>query len=72
MTEFYAKADDLVRCQQSIDSRRPVTITGLTTDGRLAAFTGHVDQVEIGHRGYPDYPLRVTMADATQIDPGKP
>jgi hypothetical protein len=71
MTEFYAKADDLVRCQQSIDSRRPVTVTGIATDGRLATFTGHVEQVEIGHRGYPDYPLRVTMADAAQVAVGK-
>lgn len=68
MTHFYARGDELMRCQQSIDLHRAVTITGLTVDGRVAAFTGQVENVEIGHRAYRDYPLRVTMPDALQVD----
>jgi hypothetical protein len=43
---------------------RPITIIGLTADGKTREFTGMVHSVESGHTLHPGYPLRVTMLDS--------
>ena len=63
MSQFYAQAVDLVRCQQSIAAKMPITITGLL-DGKVRAFSGIVQSVETGHTIHPGYPLRVTIPDS--------
>jgi hypothetical protein len=42
MSQFYAKVEDERKCQESSLSRQPITITGLTDDGNIRAFTGTV------------------------------
>lgn len=59
--QFYAQAQDEDRCRHSVLTRMPITITGLTSDGRIRAFTGAVQSVETGNTTHPGYPLRVTM-----------
>jgi hypothetical protein len=61
MSQFYAKAEDEERCLQSSTNQRPITVRGLTTEGKSAPFSGIVQSVEDGHRQYPGYPLRITM-----------
>ena len=61
MSQFYAKAEDEERCLQSSSNQRPVMVTGLTTEGKMASFGGIVQSVENGHREYPGYPVRITM-----------
>ena len=61
MSQFYAKAEDEERCLQSSISRKPIMVTGLTTEGKMASFGGIVQPVENGHREYPGYPVRITM-----------
>ena len=69
MAQFYAQSQDHDRCVQSSVSRAPITVTGLTIAGKLAAFTGTVQSVETGHTAFRDYPLRITMPDAEQMNP---
>jgi hypothetical protein len=61
MSQFYAKAEDEERCLQSSISRKPIMVTGLTTEGKMASFGGIVQSVENGHREYPGSPVRITM-----------
>jgi hypothetical protein len=63
MSQFYARAEDENVCLKSMLGRSPVTITGLTVDGRVCSFMGMVYAVEHGHRRYPEYPLRVTILE---------
>jgi hypothetical protein len=44
----------------------PITITGLTLEGKVQVFTGTVQSVEKGYTNYARYSLRVTMPDANQ------
>ena len=64
--------DDLVEAAESFlpqilmfykrfEDKRPVMVLGLTTEGKLAPFSGIVQSVEDGHSPYPGYPLRITM-----------
>ena len=46
MSHFYAKAEDEERCLQSSTNQRPVMVTGLTTEGKMASFGGIVQSVE--------------------------
>ena len=64
MIEFYAQMFDEDRCQNSVITNQPVTITGVATDGKLRTFRGAVRSVEGGHKLYPGYPLRITMPDS--------
>jgi hypothetical protein len=64
MTQFYAQGQDQEKCLRSSMNQTPTTLTGLTMDGEVRAFTGTVQSVEIGHTAYPGYPLRITMPDA--------
>ena len=48
----------------SVITNQPITITGMTTDRKVRAFSGTVRSVERGHTLYPGYPLRITMPDA--------
>jgi hypothetical protein len=61
MSQFYAKAEDEERCLQSSTNKRPIMVPGLTTEGKLAPFSGIVQSVEDGHSQYPCYPLRIKM-----------
>ena len=61
MSQFYAKAEDEERCLQSSTNQRPVLVTGLTTEAKVASFGGIVESVENGYREYPGYPVRITM-----------
>ena len=47
MSQFYAKAEDEERCLQSSTNQRPVMVTGLTTEGKMASFGGIVQSVGI-------------------------
>jgi hypothetical protein len=64
MSQFYAQAVDEERCLRSSIDQAPITITGLTTEGRIRAFTGTVQSVEKGHTTYPGYPLRITIPNS--------
>jgi hypothetical protein len=64
MGQFYAQADNEDHCRRSVVRRRPITIIGLTADGKTREFTGMVHSVESGHTLHPGYPLRVTMLDS--------
>ena len=65
LTQFYAKIAEHNRCRESCMNKTAITVTGLTMAGYLRAFTGVVQSVETDQRAFPDYPLRVTMPDAT-------
>jgi len=64
MIQFYARLADEDHCRNSVITNQPITITGITTDGRVRVFSGTVRSVEPGHTLYPGYPLRITMPDA--------
>ncbi len=63
MSQFYAQAGDEERCVWSSIDRLPITVTGLTADGKIRAFSGTVQSVEKGHIMHPGYPLRITISD---------
>jgi|SRR5437764_7874808 hypothetical protein len=63
LVEFYAQAGDEEKCLQWLGSR--VTITGLTPEGKIAAFTGVVRNYADRQTKFPYYPLLVRMIDAT-------
>jgi hypothetical protein len=46
ITQFYISAADVQRCQESIHTRRRITVLGLTEAGGIRAFTGVVRDVE--------------------------
>ena len=64
MREFYAHAYDEERCIRSSIYRAPVTITGLTVNGRLEPFTGTVQSVERVQVTFAGYPLRITIEES--------
>ena len=64
MVEFYAKLADEQNCLGSWGSKKPITLTGLSLNGKLAAFTGVVVAVENQQAKFPVYPLLVIMNDA--------
>ena len=64
MTQFYIAADDAIglrKCEESVASRQPTTVSGIGQDGRIHGYTGVVQSVEKtnGPKGN-----RVTMLDA--------
>jgi len=63
MTQFYVQRIDEDQCRSAMVTQKPITITGVTFNGTVRAFTGVVRTVENVPAAYPDYPLRVTMAD---------
>jgi hypothetical protein len=63
MRQFYAKPEDEEKCIRSSVERCSITVTGLTPDGDIGAFSGTVQSVEKGHNVFPGYPLRVTISD---------
>jgi hypothetical protein len=63
MAQFYVQRIDEERCRSVVITQQPITITGLTFNGTVQVFTGVVRSVENGPAAYPNYPLRVTMAD---------
>jgi hypothetical protein len=63
MTQFYVQLIDEHRCLDAVITQEPITITGVTFNGTVRVFTGVVRTVENVPAAYPDYPLRVTMAD---------
>ena len=64
MREFYAHAYGEGRCVRSSIYRAPVTITGLSVNGRLEPFTGTVQSVERVQATLPGYPLRITIEES--------
>jgi hypothetical protein len=66
MSQFYAQATDEWRCRWSSMAQRPITITGLTLDGKVRAYEGIVQAIETGHALYVAHPLRVTMPDSNR------
>ena len=67
MTQFYAQAADEYRCRRAFIGKTVLTITGLTMEGKVDAFTGQIQSIEAGHTAIPGYPLRITILDS---DPG--
>jgi len=65
MSQFYVRADEEYRCRQAVLRKDAITITGLTTDGKVCTFTGRVQSVEAEHRTILGYPLRVEIVDST-------
>jgi len=66
MTQFYICNDsehDVRRCRESRDTRRPITITGLTRDALVKAFSGVVQSVEHDLSRNPGTRLRVTIRE---------
>lgn len=61
--QVYMQDGDKERCEESLLSKRPTTMTGLGENGNVAAFTGVVKQVDVRQRKFPGYPLRVTLDD---------
>ena len=66
MAQFYAQDPDEDRCINSSATQSPITITGVSVDGRVKTFTGVVQWVEIGQRQFLGYPLRITMPNARE------
>lgn len=44
--------------------KQPITIPGLTLDGKVKAFTGKVLSLDNAETPYPQYPLSVKMDEA--------
>lgn len=63
MAQFYVQRTDEDRCRHAVITQQPITISGVTFNGTVQGFTGVVRSVETSPAAYPDYPLRVTMAD---------
>jgi len=63
MAQFYIQASDEDRCRNAVVSRKPITVSAATFNGTSQTFTGVVLTVENSPLAYPDFPLRVTMAD---------
>jgi len=67
MSQFFAHERDEQRCRHSLAFQRPITVTGLTLDGKERPFTGVVQSVERGHTTYAHCPLLVTMSDTADM-----
>jgi hypothetical protein len=63
MTQFYVQRTDEDRCRDAMITQEPITITGVTFNGTVLAFTGVIRTVENSPAAFPDYPLRITMVD---------
>jgi hypothetical protein len=61
MDQFYLQLIDLERCQKSLLARTPITITGLTRDGKIKTFTGLIHSIQMEHTAFKDYPIMVAM-----------
>jgi hypothetical protein len=67
MTQFYISNDseaDVQRCNESRDTRLPITITGLTRDGFVKEFRGVVQSVEHYPKRDAGTRFRVTISDS--------
>ena len=67
MSQFYISNDDendALRCDESRDAQRVITITALTIYGRIKAFTGIVQAIEHDAQCEPGKRWRVTMHDS--------
>jgi hypothetical protein len=63
MSEFYVDTEDAIRrCQDSRKFGHPITITALTTEGKIKAHTGIVEFVESDERASGER-RRVVMKD---------
>ena len=62
MRQFYAQLIDEEQCRSSVILQQAITITGLSADRRLRAFTGVVRSLTVGQSACANYPLHVTMA----------
>ena len=63
MIQVYVQATEEYRCRKAVLSKGPITIAGLTEDGRACTVSGRVKSVEAGHRVIPDHPLRITIQE---------
>ena len=68
MTQFYAQAVDEYRCPKAFIGKAVITITGLTMDGKVGAFTGQIQSIEAGHTAIPGYPLWIKIEE---LQPGE-
>jgi hypothetical protein len=59
--QFYAMSPDLSRCRESVATRTPIKIIGLTPEGKVKVFSGVVQSIESGYTIHLAFPLRVTM-----------
>ncbi len=67
MSQFYISDDnenDVRRCNESRDDQVVITITGLTIDGHIKAFTGIVQSVEHDEVRDQGKRWRVTLHDS--------
>jgi hypothetical protein len=67
MSQFYISNDseaDVQRCNESRDTRLPITITGLTRDGFVKEFRGVVQSVEHYPKRDAGTRFRVTISDS--------
>ena len=60
--QFFAMHPDARRCHDSRAARMPITIIGLTAEGKVKVFSGVVRSVETGHSIHAAFPLRVTIS----------
>ena len=63
MAQFYVQQTDEDQCRNAVITQEPITITGVTFNGTVQAFTGVVRTVENSPAAYSKYPLRITMSD---------
>ncbi|MDB5319509.1 MAG: hypothetical protein JWN40_1140 [Phycisphaerales bacterium] len=68
MVRFYVQANEEYRCRKAVLSKRSITVTGQTEDGRLCTASGRIQSVEAGQRNILGYPLRITMQE---LQPGE-
>jgi hypothetical protein len=67
MSQFYISNDsraDVQRCNESRDTRLPITITGRTRDGFVKEFRGVVQSVEHYPKRDAGSRFRVTISDS--------
>jgi hypothetical protein len=62
--QFFAMTPDARRCHDSHAARMPITIIGLTADGKVKVFSGVIQSVETGHSIHAAFPLRVTISES--------
>jgi hypothetical protein len=62
--QFYAMTPDARRCRDSHAARMPITIIGLTAEGKVKVFSGVIQSVETGHSIHAAFPLRVTISQS--------
>lgn len=65
MPDFYVADSEVDRCKESREKRKPITITGITADGREQEFNGAVLAVQHDTSRERGRHWRVTMSDKT-------